>query len=256
MLSLKLMKSWVVRVFGTGGGEGDRAAPVRALYRVVLDLRVLPGGRHLRLPVDAELGHEVRDARGRTSRRRRSRPSRGCRSGRLRAEPARAPLRRRTGPSSCRSGRESGRARVPGPERDPGGRLAHQRAWARPWVWVSQRPSEMAPGMWLGAVWSWGGAPGRGRRRLGRPRPQPPSSRPRRALDSAWRTPCLSTAAIEGYTTRGFFAARSLPVLFLRLFPAVGAWLSLARALGSGPRGRRFESSRPDHHRFNNLHSA
>src|SRR5215469_8247224 len=25
-----------------------------------------------------------------------------------------------------------------------------------------------------------------------------------------------------------------------------GAWLSLARALGSGPRGRRFESSRPD----------
>ena len=30
-----------------------------------------------------------------------------------------------------------------------------------------------------------------------------------------------------------------------------GAWLSLARALGSGPRGRRFESSRPDHLRFN-----
>ena len=26
----------------------------------------------------------------------------------------------------------------------------------------------------------------------------------------------------------------------------IGAWLSLARALGSGPRGRRFESSRPD----------
>ena len=33
----------------------------------------------------------------------------------------------------------------------------------------------------------------------------------------------------------------------------LGAWLSLARALGSGPRGRRFESSRPDHHRFSNL---
>ena len=32
-----------------------------------------------------------------------------------------------------------------------------------------------------------------------------------------------------------------------------GAWLSLARALGSGPRGRRFESSRPDQIRFNNL---
>src|SRR5215475_1373275 len=31
--------------------------------------------------------------------------------------------------------------------------------------------------------------------------------------------------------------------LFWFLF---GAWLSLARALGSGPRGRRFESSRPD----------
>jgi acylphosphatase len=27
----------------------------------------------------------------------------------------------------------------------------------------------------------------------------------------------------------------------------IGAWLSLARALGSGPRGRRFKSSRPDH---------
>ena len=33
----------------------------------------------------------------------------------------------------------------------------------------------------------------------------------------------------------------------VRRFPT-GAWLSLARALGSGPRGRRFESSRPDHY--------
>ena len=32
-----------------------------------------------------------------------------------------------------------------------------------------------------------------------------------------------------------------------RLKPsAIGAWLSLARAPGSGPGGRRFESSRPD----------
>src|SRR5262245_31217596 len=33
----------------------------------------------------------------------------------------------------------------------------------------------------------------------------------------------------------------------LRLDPPTGAWLSLARALGSGPRSRRFKSSRPDH---------
>ncbi len=37
----------------------------------------------------------------------------------------------------------------------------------------------------------------------------------------------------------------------IKAFAANGAWLSLARARGSGPRGRRFESSRPDQlHRY------
>ena len=30
----------------------------------------------------------------------------------------------------------------------------------------------------------------------------------------------------------------------------IGAWLSLARALGSGPRGRQFKSVRPDHYQL------
>jgi hypothetical protein len=42
-------------------------------------------------------------------------------------------------------------------------------------------------------------------------------------------------------------ATPPLPKVHARIirFP-FGAWLSLARARGSGPRGRRFESSRPD----------
>ncbi len=32
-----------------------------------------------------------------------------------------------------------------------------------------------------------------------------------------------------------------------------GAWLSPARALGSGPRGREFESPRPDNKKGNNI---
>ena len=34
---------------------------------------------------------------------------------------------------------------------------------------------------------------------------------------------------------------------FARFLPSVGAWLSLARAPGSGPGGRWFKSTRPDH---------
>jgi hypothetical protein len=43
------------------------------------------------------------------------------------------------------------------------------------------------------------------------------------------------------YTTKRVSSSRLLTSRF------VGAWLSLARAPGSGPGGRRFESSRPDH---------
>jgi hypothetical protein len=45
--------------------------------------------------------------------------------------------------------------------------------------------------------------------------------------------------------------ARRQPVLpKTRFRSSVGAWLSLARAPGSGPGGRWFKSTRPDHHDF------
>ena len=41
---------------------------------------------------------------------------------------------------------------------------------------------------------------------------------------------------------------------FLLLAPIVGAWLSLARAPGSGPGGRWFKSTRPDHFELQSSH--
>ena len=35
-------------------------------------------------------------------------------------------------------------------------------------------------------------------------------------------------------------------LIIFQLFVVIGAWRSLASALGSGPRGREFESRRPD----------
>jgi hypothetical protein len=49
---------------------------------------------------------------------------------------------------------------------------------------------------------------------------------------------------------------RKLFVVSQQLLQAVGAWLSLARAPGSGPGGRWFKSIRPDHFiplKFNNF---
>src|SRR5690348_7164982 len=45
---------------GTASGKGDRAARVALRDRVVLDVRVLPDARNLRIRVDAELYDEVR----------------------------------------------------------------------------------------------------------------------------------------------------------------------------------------------------
>src|SRR6202140_2121019 len=46
---------------GTRRGKGDIAAPVALLHRIVLDARLAPHRRELRIAVDAELHHEARD---------------------------------------------------------------------------------------------------------------------------------------------------------------------------------------------------
>src|SRR5262245_7745584 len=46
---------------GPGGGEGDRAALIAVLYRIVLDVGVTPDGGDVGIAVDAELHHEALD---------------------------------------------------------------------------------------------------------------------------------------------------------------------------------------------------
>ena len=83
-LSPRLMKICVVRVFGPADAKRHRAARVVDRHEVVGDRRVRPRLRHLRVRADPELDDEVRDDAEELHRRRRSAPSRGCRSGRRR----------------------------------------------------------------------------------------------------------------------------------------------------------------------------